>query len=57
VLKLASFELDAKLSPFNEASSELSVQIIVHLTLKVIQKVLPITQGLRGLHSYTFDMT
>ena len=56
VLKTASFEIDAKLSPFKEAFSELSVQIIVHLTIEVIYQVLSIIKGLRGLHWYTFDM-
>ena len=54
---MASFELDANMSPFKEASSELCIQIIVYVTIEVIHQVLPIIQGLRGLHWYTFDVT
>ena len=46
---MASFELDANLSPFKETSSGLSVQIIVHINLEVIHQFLPVIQGLKGL--------
>ena len=47
MLKMAPFELDAELNPQDEASVELSDQIIIHLTIKVTHRVLQVLEGLR----------
>ena len=50
VHKMAPFELDAGLSPLEEVFTELSDQIIVHLTTEVIHQVLRVIQADTGKH-------